>query len=115
MGTEIMEHVMDNDGAPAEERWEQAVAWFLRVRSERACVDDLPELRRWIESDPRNALAYQQVAAAWETVGTFASAAPIVAARRDALQDSQARTGSHPLKRWALAACAALVFIAAGS
>lgn len=108
-----MEHVMDNEGTSAE-RQEQAVAWFLRVRSAEARVEDLPELRRWIEADPHNALAYQQVAAAWDTVGNYASAAPIVAARRDALQDSQARAGSRPLRRWALAACAGLVFIAAG-
>src|SRR5690242_16052796 len=92
MGNEqMMEHVTDNDATPGEDRQEQAVAWFLRVRSEAACVEDLPDLRRWVESDPRNAAAYQQVAAAWDTVGTYASAAPIVAARRDALQDSQVR------------------------
>jgi transmembrane sensor len=114
MGNKVMEPVTDNDGTRTDERREQAVAWFLRVRSEAACVEDLPELRRWIESDPQNALAYQQVAAAWDTVGTYASAAPIVAARRDALQDSQVRTRAHPLKRWALAACAAFTCIAAG-
>jgi len=111
-----MEPVTDNDGTRTGERWEQAVAWFLHVRSEAARVEDLPELRRWIESDPGNALAYRQVAAAWDTVGTYASAAPMVAQRRDALQDSQARTHPHPLRRWALAAaCTAAVFIAAAS
>lgn len=109
-----MEHLTDNDGTRSDERWEQAVAWFLRVRSEAARVEDLPELRRWIESDPHNALAYRQVAAAWGTVGTYASAAPIVAARRDALQDSQVRTRAHPLRSWVLAACAACMCIAAG-
>lgn len=109
-----MEHVTDNEGTGPDERWEQAVAWFLRVRSEAARVEDLPELRRWIETDSRNALAYQQVAAAWNTVGTYASAAPIVAARRDALQDSQVRAQAHPFKRWALAACAACLCLVAG-
>src|SRR6185437_7481826 len=113
MGNEMMEHVTDNDGTPGDDRQEQAVAWFLRVRSEAACVEDLPELRRWVESDPRNAAAYQQVAAAWDTVGTYASAAPIVAARRDALQDSEVRPHRHSPRRWALAACAASVCIAA--
>jgi transmembrane sensor len=113
MVSEVMEQVTD-DGTHTDERWEQAVAWFLRVRSEAARVEDLPELRRWIESDSRNALAYQQVAATWDTVGQYASAAPIVAARRDALQDSQVRTHAHPFRRWALAACAAFMCIASG-
>jgi len=113
MGNEMMERVTDNDGTPSDDRQEQAVAWFLRVRSEAACLEDLPDLRRWVESDARNALAYQQVAAAWDTVGTYASAAPIVAARREALQDSEIRPHRHSPRRWALAACAASVCIAA--
>jgi transmembrane sensor len=98
---------------------EQAVAWFLRVHSEDASVEELPELRRWIESDPRNALAYRQVCAAWDTIGDYASAPEIVIGRRDALEDSH-KAGRHGpgglsrVSRWIAAACVALLALGAG-
>ncbi|MEJ1965516.1 MAG: FecR domain-containing protein [Gammaproteobacteria bacterium] len=114
-------NVIEDKGLRAdEERLEQAVEWFLRVRSENASLEDLPELRRWIESDPDNALAYQQVSSAWTTVGEHASAPGIVMGRRDALEDSH-RAGRHgsvsPLKagRWVAAACVALVALGTGA
>lgn len=102
-----------------DERQEQAVEWFLRVHAEDARIEDLPELRRWIETDPRNALAYQQVSAAWDTMGDYASAPEIVMGRRDALEDSH-KAGRHgPVGvsrtgRWIAAACVALVALGTG-
>ncbi|MEJ0038325.1 MAG: FecR domain-containing protein [Gammaproteobacteria bacterium] len=103
-----------------DERTEQAVEWFLRVRSEGASVEDLPELRRWIEADPDNALAYQQVCAAWSTIGDYASAPEIVIGRRDALEDSHkaGRHGTPSLGKasaWVAAACVALVALGTGA
>jgi transmembrane sensor len=114
-------NVIEAKGLRADdERLERAVEWFLRVRSEDASVEDLPELQRWIESDPENALAYQQVSSAWRTVGEYASAPGIVIGRRDALEDSH-RAGRHGsgslLKagRWVAAACFGLVALGTGA
>ena len=90
----------EDKGLPeAGGRLEQAVQWFLRVRSEGACVEDLPELQRWIEKDPQNAAAYSQVSATWSTVGAHASAPEFVIGRRDALEDSR-KAGR---RRWSAA------------
>jgi transmembrane sensor len=87
-----MSHVEDKT-LPLEEqadaRLEQATEWFLRVRSESARVEDLPELKRWMESDSRNALAYQQVSASWQTVGAHATAPEIMVGRRDAMEHAR--------------------------
>jgi transmembrane sensor len=98
-------------------RLEQAADWFLRLRSESARVEDLPELKRWMENDPRNALAYQQVSASWETVGAHASAPEIVIGRRDALEDARRaarrRLRAPPLThRWPAFAAAASILLA---
>lgn len=125
-------NVMDNKGLDADERrWQQAVEWFLRVRSDDTRGEDLPLLQRWMEADPQNALAYQQVSATWNTVGLYASAPEIVKGRLDALEDSHnaSRKGSsleniaparfgrvlHAGGRrgWAVAACAAVLLVAA--
>lgn len=76
----------------ADDRLERATEWFLRVRSESASVEDLPELRRWMESDPRNAHAYQRVSASWDVLENHASAPEIVIGRRDALEDARRAT-----------------------
>jgi len=96
---------VDDESLPAEEsdsRLEQATEWFLRVRSESARVEDLPELKRWMETDPRNALAYQQVSASWEAVRVHASAPEIMVGRRDALDDARRAA----LERWSFAPAA---------
>ena len=79
----------DNGLADAGGRLEQAVEWFLHMHGETARVEDLSQLQRWIDNDPRNAVAYQKVCATWQTVGTHASAPEVVIGRRDALEDSR--------------------------
>lgn len=93
---------MLRDGVPldsdSDQRLEQATYWFLRVRSEAARVEDLPELKRWIDSDRRNELAYRQVAAAWSGIGVHAAAPEIMAARRNALDDAHCAAS----RRWSV-------------
>lgn len=85
----------------SDDRLEQATQWFLRVRSEDARVEDLPELKRWIDSDPRNELAYRQVAAAWTGIGAHAAAPEIMVARRNALDDAhRAASGRWSVRGW---------------
>jgi transmembrane sensor len=87
-----MSHPEDKRSLEEEARCEQAVEWFLRMRSESARLEDLPDLQRWIEADPLNALAYRQVSATWTTFDEVASSPAIVVGRRDALEDAhQAR------------------------
>lgn len=75
-------------GRDSDQRLEQATYWFMRVRSDAARVGDLSEFKCWIDSDPRNELAYRQVAVAWAGIGTHATAPEIMAARRNALDDA---------------------------
>jgi transmembrane sensor len=107
--------------APGDLRLEQAVEWFLRVRSESARVEDLPELQRWMASDPRNARAYQDVSATWNAVGAHASAPEIVVGRRDALEDARRaaqqrwRRSSRTLRWPAVTTLAASILVAIGA
>jgi ferric-dicitrate binding protein FerR (iron transport regulator) len=80
----------------SDDRLEQATQWFLRVGSEVARAEDLSEFKRWIDSDPRNELAYRQVAAAWAGIGAHAAAPEMMVARRNALDDAR-RAAS---RRW---------------
>ncbi len=74
---------------PTDTQLEEATRWFLRVRSEAAQVEDLPLLKNWLEGDPLNKRAYQQVTATWSMVGTLGSAPEIMLGRRDALDDAR--------------------------
>lgn len=102
----------------ADDRLEKAVEWFLRVRSEEAPAEELAELQRWMESDPRNALAYRQACETWKTLGAHASAPEVVIGRRDALEDSRKSaqrrwsTPSPVRLRWAAVTCVLLVLVA---
>lgn len=102
----------------ADDRLEKAVEWFLRARSEDATAEDLAELQRWMQSDPRNALAYQQACEIWRTLGAHASAPEVVIGRRDALEDSRKSAQRRwsvrsPLRmRWTAVACVLLALVA---
>jgi transmembrane sensor len=89
-----MNEIGDEQIEEAEGRLEQAVEWFMRLRSDSARVEDLPELQRWIDSDSQNAVAYQQVCASWAAVGLHASAPEVVIGRRDALENAR-KAGRH--------------------
>ncbi len=104
-------------GPESDDRLEQATQWFVRVRSEDARVEDLPEFKRWIDSDERNELAYRQVAAAWSGIGAHAAAPEVMVARRNALDDARrAASGRWSVRAWfshhvALAASVCVVLI----
>lgn len=82
----------------SDDRPARATQWFLRTHSEGARVEDLPEFKRWIDDDPRNAVAYRQVAETWADIGSHATAPEIMAGRRNALDD--ARRAAH--RRWSV-------------
>lgn len=86
-----MSRVRQNEAVtePADSQLEEATQWFLRVRSESARVEDLPDFKGWIESDPRNRLAYQQVSATWAAIGQVSWAPEIIVGRHDALNDAR--------------------------
>lgn len=92
----------DSTGKPfdpeSDDRLARATQWFLRTHSDGARVEDLPEFKRWVDSDPRNAVAYRQVAGTWADIGSHATAPEIMAGRRNALDD--ARRAAH--RRWSV-------------
>lgn len=85
-------------GPDSDDRLEEATQWFMRVRSEDAGVEDLRELKCWIDSDPKNELAYRQVTATWADIGAHAATPEIMVARRNALDDAR-RAAS---RRWSI-------------
>ena len=102
------------------ERFERAAQWFVRLRSQANDIEALPDLKRWIESDPRNAIAFEQVRAAWEEVGAHSSAPEIMVRRRDALEESRkagaGRWRGGRLGTWKqIAAACILAVVALGS
>ncbi|MBL8270644.1 FecR family protein [Steroidobacter sp.] len=100
---------------PTDAHLEQATQWFIRLR-EQGQVEDLPGLKTWLDADPLNQRAYQQVTAAWSALGEFSAAPEVMVGRRDAL-DSARRAAR---RRWSVgsgfgsrpAAIAAAVIVA---
>lgn len=98
----------------ADSRLEQATAWFRRMHSESVRVEDVPELQRWLEQDPRNPHAYQQVAQTWGALGALSSAPEILMGRRNALDTARRiarRRWAVPAGRSRYAAIAASILI----
>lgn len=112
----------------ADDRLEQAAAWFLRVSSGLMRVEELTELQRWIASDPRHALAYRKVSATWDALGALASTSKVIVGRGGKLEDSceTGRSGSSAqpsfapargtrrigsVRSWAIAASVAMALI----
>jgi transmembrane sensor len=102
----------------ADTHLEQATQWFLRLR-ERGRTEDLPEFKTWLDDDPRNKRAYQEVAAAWSAVGQFGSAPEFMVGRRDALDSARRAARSRWSARGAssryLAIAASLVIAIVGA
>jgi transmembrane sensor len=72
----------------SERHLQEAVGWFLRMRSS-GSEEDLSDLQRWMEADRCNALAYARVSASWKSVGEHASSPEMVVGRRDALEHAR--------------------------
>jgi transmembrane sensor len=85
------------DGQPTDAQLAQATQWFLRLR-EQGRVEDLPGLQSWLEQDPLNKRAYQQVTATWSAVGQFSAAPEVMVGRRDALDSARRAARS----RWSV-------------
>jgi transmembrane sensor len=75
--------------APHQDRLAQAADWFVRLRAEEVCAEDLSSFSQWLEQDRDNAAAYQRVTAGWSQLDACASAPEIVVARRDALESAR--------------------------
>jgi transmembrane sensor len=98
------------------DRLSQATAWFVRLRSEEAEVEDLTQFQRWLEESPDNATAYSKVKESWSVMGKYASAPEIILGRRDALENARnagRRRWRSAKPRWMrpaiAAACTAIV------
>jgi transmembrane sensor len=96
-------------------RVEQAAAWALRLAEHRLGAVQQRQFEEWLQDDPANGAALEEVVGAWDAVEHYASAEPMIAIRQAAL--ASARRGS--LRRgfrgralnmapWAAAACLAL-------
>jgi len=52
---------------------EAARCWFLRMQSGEATPEDIASLRRWLEADPAQRLAFSRACEAWETLDEMRS------------------------------------------
>jgi transmembrane sensor len=84
----------------AEDRLARATEFFIRLRADDVQDADLTRLNEWLEQHPDNAVAYREVCAAWESIGDFASAPPLMEGRRDALEDARRARQRHGSGRW---------------
>ena len=79
----------------AEDRLARATEFFIRLRADDVQDADLTRLNEWLAQHPDNAAAYREVCAAWESIGDFASAPPLMEGRRDALEDARRARQRH--------------------
>lgn len=69
----------------SEAQLEQATQWCMRLAERALSPDEGNRLQAWIENNPSNATALEEVIATWHAVETHAVAPELIALRREAL------------------------------
>lgn len=85
----------------AEERSERAATWAARLADGLASPSEEFAFQAWLDADPRNGAALDDIIVAWRTVETYAASAEIVALRESALASARRglRQRGHPSAR----------------
>lgn len=102
------------------QRREAAVQWLLRLSEGPIPLEQQVEFELWIDEDPRNLAAFQQLAMTWRKTAELAGLPELTAVRRDALEAFHGTGNRHGSMRIAtrllpiLAAAACLLLIVAG-
>ena len=105
----------------AENRVEPAATWATRLADGPMPADQNAEFQAWLDEDPANGAALEEVVATWEAVEHYAASEPVMALREAALASArksfnQRPRASSPQLIWsALAASLVLVLGAAGA
>ncbi len=106
--------------AAGEDRAERAATWAARLAEGLASHPEEVEFQAWLDADPRNGAALDEIVVAWRTVETYAASAQVVALREAALASARRglrRRDQAPSWRQiglALAAACLILALAAG-
>lgn len=93
-------------------RLAEASAWAVRLSEHDLSTSD--EFEVWLDADPANAAAWDQVQSSWSHVDEQSSSPELLQLRRDALGRAHKRARSRwgwPARRIALVACLALLLL----
>lgn len=106
----------------ATERAERAATWAARLADGQVPADQRVEFQAWLDADPANGAALDEVVDAWRSVEHYAASAQVMELREAALASArrtlQRREQAWPRRRvaWALlAATLVLAVVGAGS
>jgi transmembrane sensor len=104
----------------AEERAERAATWAARLAEGLSSNSEEAEFQAWLDTDPRNGAALDEIVVAWRTVEYYAASAQVVALREAALASARRglRRRAHPTSRrqvgMALVAACLVLMLAGG-
>lgn len=90
---------------------EAAARWFALRRRKPDCIEE-QQFAEWLEADPANRHAYDEVTRSWEIAVLAAADPTVVQMRTDALMARPAREQRDFSRLWGALATAALVLIA---
>jgi transmembrane sensor len=93
-------------------RTSQAAAWAVRLAEGKISAAQQQEFDAWLQEEPANGAALEEIVGAWEAVDHYAAAEPMMAMREAALasarRSSLRRSRAFAWKPWLRAACLVL-------
>src|SRR3546814_8749141 len=99
-----------------DHRDEAAASWAIKLSEGGLSKTEQAAFQRWLDDDPRNVDALSEIVGAWQTIDHYATAAPMMDLRNDALayargrRDEPAGVTIPPPPLWLLvAACVCLI------
>lgn len=106
---------------PDSERAERAAIWAARLADGQVPEDQQAEFQAWLDADPANGVALEQIVGAWHAVEHYAASAQMMALREAALASARRslrrRETGWPRRQlaWAMMAATLLLVIGAGA
>ena len=103
-----------------EDRAEQAATWAARLADGLESPRQEADFQAWLDADPLNGTALDEIVMAWRTVETYAASAEVMALRQAALASGRrglrrrAQASSVRQLGWALAAACLVLMLAIG-
>jgi transmembrane sensor len=100
-----------------EDRAEQAAIWAVRLAEREALAEQQEELQAWLDADPLNSAALEEITAAWRTMEHYAGATQMMAMREAALSSARRSLRRRERRRspseivWALVAATLLLMV----
>src|SRR3546814_17470493 len=74
-----------------DQRDEAAASWAIKLSEGGLSKPEQAAFQRWLDDDPRNVDALSEIVGAWQTIDHYATAAPMMDLRNDALASARGR------------------------